>query len=453
MIKKGTGKTGTKNAAVSRASLGNTITDYKKVLKELNGVGAEVKDTYTQVNHETNASAVTDKRLRSSELDEREGELKKKLYGRQYKIDPDIQAINNIEKVATEMGNSEPVNPVVLPQKPKRSMKDVYAVVDGFEIKADTIYVVTDKKDNSAPSGLVELGVGKMPFPDNHNRSTCPFNRRGNVYDTGFYLSSSSILNVREDLRMEELDRRREKILIPYQRIVDRALDQSDFEFWDNFSVKNYSGKVYDTGDIISRFELYISLLAKELTPKSEDGSPSYMNSFFFIENKTDAVDYRKRRALDRFDAISACGTALSSKGKSYDIMINILVYIGMINPVHSFDAEFVKATFAEWVEREKSNMDKFMDVLKLSREDELFIDILDIHKVLKYLFSSKKLTMTDEGVAYKHIYIPTKDLRTAASRICTSGEYRDALLLREDYQKMIDNAMISGEIREGRRW
>ena len=326
----------------------------------------------------------------------------------------------------------------------KRSIDDtriIYADIGGMKIMSDTIYIVSDKKDESAPSGLRELGFSKIPFPDNHTWCSCKYDTRAAVYDTGFYRNSPSLLDIPSVERADELNRRLEYIMRPYQRVRNQSLDQNDFEFWDSFNVKNYTDKVYDTEDVVARFELYISLLSKELTPASEEGNPSYMDSFYIVENKTNAINYRKRRAVDKLDATAAFAAGINQRGQKRDAMVDILVYLGVINIVDAVDGGFMKAAFAEWVDRERTNIDRFIDIHARAKEDRRFAEILCCHKILKYLYQRNKLQMTVDSVTYKNIYVKTGDLKVAAMTICGDHDRREGEFnqLRIDFQQLME--------------
>ena len=72
----------------------------------------------------------------------------------------------------------------------KENEKELLAEVSGMKIYSNSVYVVTGKSDEGAPTGFQEMGIAKAPFPGNKGVVQCSWDKYLRVYDTGFFEES-----------------------------------------------------------------------------------------------------------------------------------------------------------------------------------------------------------------------------------------------------------------------
>lgn len=286
--------------------------------------------------------------------------------------------------------------------------KILLATVSGMKIYSDSIYVITGKMDESAPTGFQENGISKAPFPGNKTIVPCSWDKNLGVYNTGFYTNSSCYNGYPIPERQAEVNLRVKNIRNPYEEVTGKDLDQSNVDFWDSFHVDLYMGRLFYTNDINDLFDLYIALQAKALTPKEEDGNPDFSESMFCIEDKTTAVDVKKQRQLDKTDVIFKFMSALESQGDDKSKMIDLLLYLNIIHSVEIND-DMTRYIFTNWIEAKSTNVDMFKETYNrfLSGINaEKGGQILKYHRMIKELAYAGRLQVGSNGVTFDGVTV-----------------------------------------------
>ena len=235
--------------------------------------------------------------------------------------------------------------------------KKLLATVGGMKIYSDSIYVITGKMDEEAPSGYQERGISKTPFPGNKTVSCCGWDKDLRVYDTGFFINSACYKGYSLEDKKNEMDMRIKNIRYPFEETVNEDLDQKNFDFWDSYRIDLYDGRLFYTNDVRDLFELYIAILSKSLTPKEEDGNPMYVESYYCVEDKTTAVDIRKQRQIDKADILYEFMNKLKGSEAERKSIYDLLLYLDIIYSVE-LDQSMVQYIFTNWIDAKNTNVE-----------------------------------------------------------------------------------------------
>lgn len=338
---------------------------------------------------------------------------------------------------AVANSNSE-MKPILTQRTTTDRGRSLLAEVNGLRIYKDTLYVITGKKDESAPTGMVDMGISKMPFPGNRSTCLCRFDRDSNVYDTGFYLNSLCYRGWDQKQKEAECERRIRNIMTPYMEVVNNPLDQSDLSFWDNKTVALYSGRTFNTNDPIQLFELYIAMTSFSLTPKELDGDPRFMSSMYCVEDKSVSVDIKALRAQYKVDSFTKFNTSLSGTQIERDFILDLCLYLDIITRVDLEDDGFYKYQFSDWCDREPSNVELFVEAYNRFMEEDAR-EIPRFHRMIRHLVSKGIIKTTSDGLNLDG-FLLGKDMKGAAMRLAADKEADAARIkLLEEYTRDVD--------------
>lgn len=282
--------------------------------------------------------------------------------------------------------------------------KKLLATVSGMKIFSDSIYIITGKMDESAPSGYQDLGISKAPFPNNKTVVPCVWDKDLGVYDTGFFTSSPCYNGWTMPERQAEVATRVKNIMSPYEEITGSNLDQSNLDFWDSYSVPCYMGRLFSTNDIKDLFDLYIALQSKALTPKEEDGNPEFADSMFCVEDKTTAVDIKKQRQLDKADLTFKIMNALGGEATEREKVLDLLLYLDVIHSVE-INTDMVKYVFMNWIDAKNTNIDTCKDAYNryiVGANSEEGYEIIKFHRMIKEMAYSGIIGVTANGLLFE---------------------------------------------------
>lgn len=328
--------------------------------------------------------------------------------------------------------------PIYLGKRTTEKVRALVAEVNGLRIYKDTLYIITGKKDDAAPTGMVELGISKMPFPGNRAVCYCRFDRDSNVYDTGFYLNSACYRGWDQAKREAECERRVRNIMRPYMEVVNNPLDQSDTAFWDNKGVVLYSGRTFNTNDPTQLFELYIAMTSFSLTPKELDGDPRFIESMYCVEDKSVSIDIKALRAQYKVDSITRFNTSLAGSDVDRDFILDLCLYLDIITRTDLDDDGFYKYMFSDWCDRNVSNVELFVEAYDRFMEEDAR-DIPKYHRMIRHLVSKGIIKSTAEGLSLDG-FLLGRDMKGAAMRLASDKEAHAARMkLLEEYTRDVD--------------
>lgn len=296
----------------------------------------------------------------------------------------------------------------------------VFCEVNGLKICSGTMYVIGGKLDTSAPSGFVERGISKAPFPNNQDTINMPFDEMSNVYDTGFYPNSRCFQGYSREEAQKEADRRKKNIQIPYEVKTGNELSQSNFEFYDRALVKVYENRILNSDDPVERYDLYVMLQGFAVTPQEMIGDPRFMNSMYTVIDQKLSTSVSRQRANDKFDAISLFGQKIAASPVERTNLLDIALYMDIISRVDVKENEMYKYQFNDWLDKDPLNAGKFLNTFeRFSKQDK---EVPKYYRMLYLLQNKSRLQVSSDGLYIDGVPVG-KDMKTAAMKLADAAE------------------------------
>lgn len=286
------------------------------------------------------------------------------------------------------------------------SKKETLIDVNGLVIKTDSIYKVTNKLDNNAPSGFVKEGTTKLPSSGIGNTVPCPFKvtnkaKGTGIFDTGLYEGSPCYATLDNETVRKQVEKLREAIVKPYEKKYGKGiLDHQNEEFWSEFGINLFDGRYFVTNNVDDLLELYIAMLGYELTPKGEkhEGNPKYSQSDYCIEDKEKVQNIKDERANKMVSAITNFGALLKSDRNT---LLNVLRYVGLIGVEGKIDDATLNSLFFEWLNKSNENPKSFDKAYELTKREETF-DIVNLYAIASRLAIKNVITRVGGEYTYK---------------------------------------------------
>lgn len=294
--------------------------------------------------------------------------------------------------------------------------------VNGFSVKADSVYVVKDKKDMDAPSGYIEAGVSKLPSRGVGDTFEVRFisrdNGRTGVYDTGFHEYSDCYKELSMDERKPIVAALKKNLLGPFRLAEGNSMAYENGIEGESFIKKQrflvQSNKTYNTADIRAAMELYFGLLTRQITPKGEEGNTLYEDSSYVIIDISKDRTVKDERALNKFKAIGAFSSML---GVDKERLYAILKYIGM-NFLPSIDEGAIISMFNDYLSNNNDDKTEIFNNLVTETESKTGLDKIFIYKALKELSTKATVLTKASGIFYYNNVEVGSDLKNAADNI-----------------------------------
>lgn len=328
------------------------------------------------------------------------------------------------------------------------SDKEVLFEVDGFKVKSGSYYLVKDKEDKSAPTGLQVLGLSKMPAHGVDEGFYCSGKEIGKrrdaynperevvkmLYDTGFYPESPMYANVpKEEVKKRVMDLRN-SIVIPYEKLFGKGyLDHNNYDFWEGTQFKLRSQQPLRTDNIEDLLTLYIALAHKRLMPSGSRKDGRYNKASYQIIDKAKDREVGEERDSVKIDTYYAFSSLLN---KDKATLINALSYLGL-EVDNTLTESSIKTTFKGWIEEEHGSLTNARRFLALS---ESFNkphgkDVVNILPIIKKLVKSGSIERDEQGAYSFKGEALGNELKAVADNVCKNTELKhikDALLLGE---------------------
>lgn len=190
-------------------------------------------------------------------------------------------------------------------------------------------YTLDYRPDPSAPEGLKDMT--KFPFEGNDTIEKVYFNEARRQYDTGFY-DISPCLNVIPLAKRDELVKLYIKhIKVPYEKAFNANLSPEESNtFWEDFYIKGYVNKQFDTSNINDLLELFY-ILNMGIACEKDEKNPTLRKDAQFIisspskvKNKSKELINTRKKSYLKFNAI------LTGDRDKLDL---VLQWIGKENP------------------------------------------------------------------------------------------------------------------------
>lgn len=300
--------------------------------------------------------------------------------------------------------------------------------VDDFKVYKDSIYVVRDKEDLSAPSGFINAGVTKLPSDGVSDTFQCKYVRKSassGVWDTGFNEYSPCYKGLDKDVVKYKISLLEENVIEPYRLEVGKrdALSHSDDNFWSSTNFRIYAGQVFNTDSPSDVLTLYFALLTKQITPKGYEGDSRYNQSSYIVVDVTKDVKKKDERSAKKFKAVGMFEMLLSSDRQRLLAMLN---YANLV-VAPTIDDDAFRGIFDQYLNssNSNSNTDTFLRLVEETNEEEGRAKI-DIYLKLKDLYNrSNKVTRNPNGIYFYEEKEIGPDLKSAASNIAKTKDLK----------------------------
>lgn len=310
--------------------------------------------------------------------------------------------------------------------------KNLLFEIDGTEIYEGSIYVVTDKADEDAPSGFIKKGLSKLPSDGIDESFQCSYIQTSattGVWDTGFHEYSACYKGQDINAVKIKVKNLKEKVVDLYERALGQvgALDHNNDTFWGTKNFKIFTDKVFNTADPEDRLALYMGLLNRVLTPKDKEGDSKYNTSSYVLTDKTKAVKHKDKLAINLFKAIGVFQELLKNDKTR---LLAILSYLDLVITPNA-DDESIIGMGSEWLQREDSKkVAPFLRMVEQS-DTEIGRDTIEVFIKLK---GNNFITKNANGLLFYKEFEIGADLKSAAQNIAKTkalSEVKKELLFR----------------------
>ncbi len=315
------------------------------------------------------------------------------------------------------------------------STRKTLFVIDGFEVKENSTYVIKDKVDMDAPTGYIKAGVTKLPSRGVSETFQVNFisrdGGRTGTWDTGFYEYSPCYRDVDSSEIKTLVTGLKKNLLLPYRHAIgdDSAFELSNNAFFDKTNFKVYSKKTYNTLDPIDRMELYFGLLTKQITPKGQEGNTRYNDSSYVVVDVSKDIKIKDERALSKFSAIGAF-TAMLKTDKPR--LVSILHYTGM-NFSASIEDSVLIGMFNDYLSGENDDKTKAFNRLVEETETKEGLEKITIYKAIREAYKKGGKVTKISGLYFYEDKEIGPDLKNSAENIARNSSLasvkRDILL------------------------
>lgn len=308
-------------------------------------------------------------------------------------------------------------------------MNDTLIEIYGFNIRPNTLYQVTEKIDSFAPDGFKEHKTSKVLHPD--VKDSVPgaiFDSELRVWDTGLYENSKALSKAvpSSTERIKFIKDVKKFIADPLTKLKGKdflSQYEDNNEFWDNYSIKVYKGRIFNTEKPDELLQLYLGLLHKQITPTPLENHPDFKKSQYCIIDKEDSVDRKMETEMGIMEATGIFYNLLTSKKK--DLLL-ILDYLKM-SITEKTEDKIIASQFNNWLKHKTDGYQNYSVFLKAYKffltedgETEIYYNTKLKELINKGIVKKKKqeIWFNDEYVgsdiksAVKNI-ISNKDLQT----------------------------------------
>jgi hypothetical protein len=280
------------------------------------------------------------------------------------------------------------------------STEKVLFTVNGFEVKANSIYKVKDKPDGDAPTGFQELGVTKLPSAGVDESFQVPFHQLGNngggIWNTGFNEHSPCYYDMDPVVVTAQVKALNANLLKPYRAATgnQEAFKEGNEDFFKRTNFQVYSGQVFNTNNVIDLMTLYFALRAHQVAPEGRQGDSKYREASYIIVDKNKDVKEKDRRKSLKFSAI---GTFTSLYQNDRERLYAILGWSGL--PVsESVDQMTLVSMFDEFIEGKPDRAEFFLNTEKDSNTKIGLEKILIYRKLKDTISKNTRISKVPNG-------------------------------------------------------
>lgn len=307
------------------------------------------------------------------------------------------------------------------------SEKKLLFELHGLKIMSDSIYLISNKRDFSAPTGFQERGTTKLPSDGVANTFHCPYkpiSKTHGSWDTGFYELSPCYTGMNRDKVKIKVKGLVENIVKPYREAIgdNKALHEHNNEFFDTTKWTIQDDLVLRTSNPLDVVTLYFALMGREVVPKHLKGDSTFADAAYVVVDVNESVKKRDEDASNMFQAIGVFEELYKSDRARLD---KILFYIGR-NMSDDTKIESYRGMFKSYLEASPANVESFNNLVKAS-EKEQGLDELNIYYSLKSRdIRHPKVSKASSGSLYYEDREIGVDFKSAAKRISKDPEMSD---------------------------
>lgn len=315
----------------------------------------------------------------------------------------------------------------------QKKMNDTLLEIYGFSIRPNTLYQVTEKIDSFAPDGFKLNKTSKVLHPD--VADSVPgaiFDSELGVWDTGLYDNSKALIKAipSSSERVKFVKDVKKYIADPLVKLKGKDF-LSQYEdnntFWDNFSIKVYRGKIFNTEKPEELLQLYLALLHKQITPSALETNPEFKNSQYCIIDKEDSVDRKLEAELGVMEAQGTFFTLLNSS-KKVDLLL-ILEYL-KLSVTEKTENKVIASLFNNWLKHKTDGYQNYSVFLKTYKffltedgEKEVFY-----YSKIKELIKKGVVKQKKQEVWFNDEYVGS-DIKSATKNIISNKDLQVELL------------------------
>ena len=311
-------------------------------------------------------------------------------------------------------------------------MNDILLEIYGFKIRPNTLYQVTEKTDSSAPEGFKEHKTSKVLHPDVAN--TVPgavFDTELGVWDTGMFENSKALSKAipSQEERSKFIKDVTKYVVAPLEKLkgknfLSQFSDNNDY--WDNFRVNIFKGKIFNTDKPEELLQLFLILLHKQVTPNALESNPEFKNSQYCIIDKEDSVDRTLEKEYGMAEAQAVFFNLMKTK-KDDLVLISDYLKIG-ISP--KTEDKVLVSLFNNWLKDKTDGYQNYAIFLKTHKffltedgEKEIFY-----HSKIKELINKNVVKQRKQEIWFEEEFIGS-DLKAAAKNILASKDLQNKFL------------------------
>ncbi len=319
---------------------------------------------------------------------------------------------------------------MIVAEKKVKTDTDVLFEINGFEVKRGHIYLVGDKLDKTAPSGMRDKRMTKFPqagVEEIFHVGCMQIGTSGAVvWDTGFYPESYCFKNESDPKNRQKLAKSRfDNVLKPYRAATanSKAFEHEDNDkFFDQTRFKVYTDLLLNADDPIQLMTLYFALMTKYVCPDEKQGDPAYVSTSYVIKDVAKNSKDRNEKASLQFEVIGAVSTLLTTDEAK---LRSILNWLDM--PVtETASKDTLIGIVMQYIE---GSSEKPQTLLKLisDADTQVGLDKFNIYKKLKEVHrKSGKITKSSSGMlSYNGIEIGA-DFKGASDNIAKDSILSD---------------------------
>lgn len=308
--------------------------------------------------------------------------------------------------------------------------------VDGFEVFANTRYVIADKVDHNAPSGFTDKGVTKLPSDGVSETFGCPFRADGTegegVWDTGFYAESPCYANISSSEAVKIVKGLEDNLFKRYGNVIGGSdkLNHLNNEFWDKQKFMVFSGQSLSTDKPKELMTLYFALRQRKVVPKGKEGEAKYRGSSYYVVDVNQDVKKRDEKAIKKFDAIGNFQAMLKTDRNT---LISILSYMDVNVSEDAKDSALI-GMFYSLIEKSEPTVERFNKVTEMADSDQ-GREIIEVFLALKEMGKRGKLDKINNVYYYQGEELGA-DLKTSAENVVKNAslkELKNMIILGED--------------------